>query len=125
MTARGVTFDTGILIALERGKRAARELLASLIAGRRRITVPVAVIVEWWRGSPLQTQLRKVLTVEDMNERIARAAGMALGAVPTATAIDATVMASAAISGDTSTRPTSTTLFGSGIGIFATFGSCH
>jgi hypothetical protein len=65
------------------------------------ITVPVAVVIEWWRG---RTEAReKILAgvrIEPLHVALARAAGEALGAVESASAVDAVVMASAALRGD-------------------------
>jgi hypothetical protein len=59
-----------------------------------RITVPAAVLAEWWRGRR-QSRYVQALEIESMSEGLARAAGEALAAVPLATVIDAIVMASA------------------------------
>ena len=99
MIARYV-FDTGALIAAERGKERAARFLALVHAGRARILVPLPVVAEWWRGR------------SDVRERIlgatqivaslsaAKAAGIALGRLKDAQAkltIDAVVMATAAL----------------------------
>lgn len=100
MTA-GLTFDTGMLIALERGRRRAEEFLVR--ARERRIVpiVPADVIVEWWRGrTDRREAILNFLQVEPLSQGLARAAGEALAAVRGATAIDAVVMASAASRGD-------------------------
>ncbi|HEY5240963.1 MAG TPA: hypothetical protein VIJ22_05845 [Polyangiaceae bacterium] len=68
-------------------------------AQRLRISVPVAVIAEWWRGGRRQAQLLKLLAAEEMTERLAMSAGAAIAAVPGATVVDAIVMASAAARG--------------------------
>ena len=69
------------------------------IARRLRISVPAAVVAEWWRGGSRQAEILKAFEVESMTERIARSAGEALAAVPGATVVDAIVMASAAARG--------------------------
>ena len=97
----GITFDTGALIALERRGQRMREV--AVAAGRtgRRMTVPAAVLVEWWRGrSHVRQRILEVLVVEPLSEGLARLAGEALAAVASATAVDAIVMASAALRGD-------------------------
>jgi hypothetical protein len=63
------------------------------------ISVPVAVVAEWWRGGPRQARILKAFDVEAMTERIAKSAGEAIAAVPGATVVDAIVMASAAARG--------------------------
>lgn len=97
----GLTFDTGMLIALERRRRRAEEFL--LRARERRVVpvVPAAVVLEWWRGrSDRREDLLELVNVEPLSERLARRAGEALAAVRGATPIDAVVMASAASRGD-------------------------
>jgi predicted nucleic acid-binding protein len=101
MRVRGATLDTGVLIAVERGKLAGIRLLALLSARRGPISVPAAVLTEWWRGGARQARVRKVFKVEPLKEAVAEAAGVALGSVRGATVVDAIVMASAAVSGDT------------------------
>ena len=96
MRLRGVTVDTGFLVALEQSKQRAIELAA--LAGTRniRITLPVAVLAEWWRDGRRQARFLKGFEVESMTERLAKTAGEAMAAVPGATVVDAIVMASAA-----------------------------
>jgi hypothetical protein len=94
-----VTGDTGFLIGLERAKPRAIALLA---AARRRsllISIPAAVVAEWWRGDRHQAKILKLVEVEAMTERLAKSAGEALAAVADATVVDAIVMASAAARG--------------------------
>ena len=73
MKLRGVTVDTGFLVAL-----------------------PVAVLVEWWRGDKRQAHYLKAFDIEHMTDRLAKSAGEAIAAVSGATVVDAIVMASAA-----------------------------
>ncbi len=65
------------------------------------VTVPAAVIAEWWRG---RTDAREVILrgmrVEALDRGLAELAGDALAAVDGATTVDAIVMASAARRGD-------------------------
>jgi len=94
-----VTGDTGFLIGLERAKPRATALLA---AARRRsllVTIPVAVVAEWWRGAHDQAKLLRSFEVEAMTERLAKSAGEALASVSGATVVDAIVMASAVARG--------------------------
>lgn len=46
-----ITFDTGALIALERNKRRVVELFQRLVQRGDDITVPAAVVAEWWRAA--------------------------------------------------------------------------
>ncbi len=98
---RGITFDTGALIALERRGKRARRLVERATEEKIRITVPAAVITEWWRGrSDAREHIVAGIRVEPLSENLAKGAGEALAAVKGATAIDAIVMASAAQRGD-------------------------
>jgi predicted nucleic acid-binding protein len=99
MSFSGITADTGFLVGVERSKQRALLPLKVAIARKLRISVPVAVVAEWWRGGPRQAQILKAFEVEPMTERIARSAGEAIAAVPGATVVDAIVMASAAARG--------------------------
>ena len=89
-------------MALERkGQRA----LALVEVTRRRgesITVPVPVVVEWWRGQrgPV-AHLLEAFDIEPLGTELARVAGVALGEVGKGPSVtDAVVMASAAQRGD-------------------------
>lgn len=103
----GLTLDTGALIAIEEAtvKRVRSRLylvLEAALRGRRRVTVPSAVVVEWWREQrgPAATILRG-LTVEPLSHELARIAGAALAKCADGpSAIDAVVVASAAQRGD-------------------------
>ena len=100
----GVTFDTGALIGLERRRDSMRRVFATAIANAVIITVPAVVVTEWWRAGHREKErlvLLRSLRVEPLIERVARIAGAALGRTRGAGAIDAIVMASAALRGDT------------------------
>ncbi len=65
------------------------------------ITVPTPVLGEWWRGrTDVRDAIRLSVVIEPLTDAVARLAGEALAAVSRATAIDAFVMASAALRGD-------------------------
>ncbi len=97
----GLTLDTGALIALERRHHRMAKVFASAARARIRITVPSAVVVEWWRGrTGVREELLLAVDVEPLDEALSRVAGEALANVRGATAIDAVVMASAARRGD-------------------------
>lgn len=94
------TFDTGMLIALERRKRAAWEAFRTIIARGFLPIVPAVVYVEWWRGrNDVRQRILDAVEVEAMPPTLCRAAGEALAAVRGATLVDAVVMASAALRG--------------------------
>jgi len=47
---RGMTLDTGALIALERGAKRMRVQIKVASETGTRITVPAPVLIEWWRA---------------------------------------------------------------------------
>jgi predicted nucleic acid-binding protein len=97
----GITFDTGALIALERRGQRARKILERATEQKVRITVPAAVITEWWRSrNDVRERILAGVRVETLSESLAKVAGEALAAIKGATPIDAIVMASAAQRGD-------------------------
>lgn len=94
------TFDTGMLIALERRKQRATEAFRNIVRRGFLPIVPAVVYVEWWRGrSDIREDILAAVVVEDMPSCLCRAAGEALGAVKGSTLADAVVMASAALRG--------------------------
>ena len=110
--ARGLTFDTGALIALERaakGGGTSRAIAIWAAAQKRalRVTVPSAVVLEWWRGQrgPAARLLDR-MDVEPLTRELAELAGAALARMPrgprtrTPSIVDAVVVASAAQRGD-------------------------
>lgn len=97
----GITFDTGALIALERRTQRIWEIYRTAMRDSVVITVPAAVVIEWWRGrTDVRERILGGVRIEPLHAPLARAAGEALAAVKSATAIDAVVMASAALRGD-------------------------
>lgn len=101
MSSLGFTFDTGALIALERGDHRMRVVLKLARADGLRIVVPTVVVGEWWRG---KTKTRESIVasvqLEPLTVSLAKLAGEALAKVRKATFVDAVVMASAAQRGD-------------------------
>ena len=94
------TFDTGMLIALERRKRRATEAFRNIVRRGFLPVVPAVVLAEWWRGrSDVREDILAAVVVEGMPPVLCRAAGEALAAVRGATLADAVVMASAALRG--------------------------
>ena len=93
-------FDTGALIAAERGKARASQFLRLVHAGRARLLVPLPVVAEWWRG---RTDVREeILASSEIVASVpaAKAAGSALARLRDVHAkltIDAIVMATAAL----------------------------
>ena len=97
----GLTLDTGALIALERRRQRMRKVVDVATRDALSITVPLVVLAEWWRGaSDLRDLIRRMVTIEAMDEPLAVAAGEAMARVAKASVADAIVMASAARRGD-------------------------
>jgi predicted nucleic acid-binding protein len=95
-------FDTGALVAAERGKERATRVLRLAHVGAARIVVPLAVIAGWWRGrnSAREELLAASQVVASVD--VAKAAGIALARlkdVEGKLTIDAMVMATAALVG--------------------------
>jgi hypothetical protein len=96
----GITLDTGALIALERRSHRMWKIVDTTAAGIV-ITVPSAVVAEWWRGGGRRLEgILGMFDVEPLSERLAKLTGEALAAVKGATVVDAMVMVSAALRGD-------------------------
>lgn len=94
------TFDTGMLIALERRQQRATDALHHILRRGFLPVVPAVVYVEWWRGrTDAREAILAAVTVESMPPELCRAAGEALAAVRGSTITDAIVMASAALRG--------------------------
>ena len=70
MSFSGITADTGFLVGVERSKQRALLPLKIAIARRLPISVPVAVLAEWWRGGPRQAKILKAFEVEAMTESL-------------------------------------------------------
>lgn len=93
-------FDTGALIAAERGKERASRFLRLVAIGRAKLIFPLPVVAEWWRG---RTDAREELLAAGQvvaSIEAAKAAGLALGRArgsSSALTIDAIVMATAAL----------------------------
>jgi hypothetical protein len=97
----GLTFDTGALIALERRTQRIWEIYRTAMLGAVPITVPVAVVIEWWRGrTDVRERILNGVRVEPLHTALAQAAGEALASSRSASPVDAVVMASAALRGD-------------------------
>ena len=77
MSADGLTYDTGALVAAERDDRLVWSLHRAALARGLPPTVPAGVLAEGWRGGPQATLSRflKGCRVEDLSEASARAIG--------------------------------------------------
>lgn len=89
----GVTYDTGVLIAAERGDRRVWALHRRALERGSAPTVPVGVLVEAWCGRPELSRLLSGCAVEALTEQPARAAGELLaGCSLDVGAVDASVV---------------------------------
>lgn len=101
-----ITFDTGVLISLERREKATWNRFRRLRERGIPILVPASCESEWWRKSPAHVEVRRAILpyLVSLTDPIACAAGEALGSlkrmrVTAALTIDAQVMATAALRG--------------------------
>ena len=95
----GVTYDTGALIAGDRGDRAMWALHAGFLAEEVSPTVPAPVVAEAWRGGSRQANLARFLvacTVEPLTEQQARVVGALAGRSGHDDIVDVTVVEGAA-----------------------------
>lgn len=78
MTASGLTYDTGALVAAERDNRLMWALHRAAIARGLLPTVPAGVLAEAWRGGPQPrlSSLLKGCRIEELGEQQARQVGM-------------------------------------------------
>lgn len=75
---KGITYDTGALLAAERNDRRMWALHAGFLAEEVVPTVPAPVLAQAWRGGAKQASLSRLLAlceVEPMSEEQARAVG--------------------------------------------------
>ena len=103
----GVTLDSGPLVLIDRGDDT---MLAWLEVARQRgarLRTPAVAVAEVWRGGPRAARLARALAgvdVIDVDQRLARNAGILLGKASTKQrrllAIDALVVACAALGQD-------------------------
>ena len=91
----GVTYDSGALIAAERGERRMWARHRALLLRRVVPVVPAPVVAQCWRGTPRQAQLARLLAgceVEGLDDTRARATGVLLGRARTSDIVDACVI---------------------------------
>jgi predicted nucleic acid-binding protein len=90
----GVTYDSGALIAAERGERRLWARHRALLARREVPTVPAPVVAQSWRGGGRQALLARLLTgcdVEALDDGQARAVGSLAARAATIDIVDACV----------------------------------
>ena len=91
----GVTYDTGALIAAERGERQMWGRHRALLALREVPTAPASVVAQGWRGGSRQALLARLLVgcdVEALDDDRARAVGSLAARAGTASFVDACVV---------------------------------
>lgn len=94
---KGVTLDSGALIALERGDSRMLALLDRIANDpESKVIVPAGVLAQVWRDGSRQVRLSRLVSssqsiVTDLNKEQAKAVGILLGVSRTADVIDASV----------------------------------
>ena len=82
--AKGLTLDTGALLALERGDSRVRALLRRSLETDLPLSVPAGVVAQAWRGGPRQARVARLLAdpnvhVAPLEDMTARAVGLLCG----------------------------------------------
>jgi len=94
---KGLTLDTGALIAFERNDRRVVILLARALDRKLAFVVPAGVVAQAWRDGRRQARLARLLgashvEIEGLDDTRARAAGQLCGVAGTSDVIDASVV---------------------------------
>jgi hypothetical protein len=94
---KGLVFDAGALIALERGDRRVIAYVQRAINANATIAVPAGVVAQVWRNGAKQVRLVRFLSlpstdVVSLDDLTARAAGQLCGLRHTSDVIDASVV---------------------------------
>jgi predicted nucleic acid-binding protein len=90
----GVTYDTGALIAADRGERRMWARHRALLMSRQVPTAPAPVVAQSWRGGARQALLARLLAgcdVEALDDNQARTVGSLAARTGTADIVDACV----------------------------------
>jgi hypothetical protein len=90
----GVTYDTGALVAADRGERRIWARHRALLAARSVPTVPAPVVGQAWRRGSRQALLAQLLRgsdVEALDDDLARAVGALAAKAGTTDVVDACV----------------------------------
>ena len=99
--ARGLTLDTGALIAAERRSELFRATWQEAVRRHAVITIPVPVFAQAWRGrNPMIDRLLPACVVQPMSEEDARSVGRLLAAAGTSDVVDALVVVGASLRDD-------------------------
>ncbi len=94
----GATFDTGMLVALDRNEREAWVALRRLVNRGEVPTIPTVVTAQAWRNGRRQVRLARALgdcRPESLSDELARKAGELCRRARTADIVDAVVIESA------------------------------
>lgn len=100
--SRPLVYDTGALIGLARGDRAAWALHTAVLARHVAPIVPAPVLAQAWRGGPRQTLLARALAgceLVALTAAVAYEVGVLLAVARTADIVDATVVLAATMRG--------------------------
>jgi predicted nucleic acid-binding protein len=100
-----ITFDTGALIALERGNSRMIALLQAVVKGKGNVHLPAGVAGQAWRGGARQAVLARFLAspqalVQPLDLAMAQACGELCAVAGTSDIIDASVVITARMHGD-------------------------
>jgi hypothetical protein len=91
----GVTYDTGALVAADRGQRRQWARHRALLARREAPTVPAPVLAQSWRGGTRQALLARLLAgchIEALDDGQARSVGTLAARAATTDIVDACVV---------------------------------
>ncbi|HET9899365.1 MAG TPA: twitching motility protein PilT [Streptosporangiaceae bacterium] len=91
----GITYDTGALIAADRGERRMWARHRALLIRREVPVVPAAVLAQGWRGTPRQANLARLLAgcdIESLDKIRAKATGAIAARARTSDIVDAAVV---------------------------------
>ena len=91
----GVTYDTGALVAADRGDRRQWARHRALLSRREVPTVPAPVVAQSWRGGSRQALLARLLTgcdIEALDDQQARSVGSLAARAATAEIVEACVV---------------------------------
>lgn len=91
----GITYDTGALVAGDRGERRMWARHRALLARREVPTVAAPVVAQAWRGGSRQALLARLLVgcdVEALDDHQARAVGALAASASTNDIVDVTVV---------------------------------
>jgi hypothetical protein len=91
----GVTYDTGALIAADRGDRRQWARHRALLSRREVPTAPAPVVAQSWRGGSRQALLARLLTgcdIEALDDQQARSVGSLATRAATTDIVDACVV---------------------------------